>query len=354
MTGMVEELFGFRPRSVVVFALGGGGDIVSAAGQAVWLEGRGVRVALAAIAWERFVVDPCPGPLRLEDFDSVEVEEGVVVAHGSCSAVRLCGCKGGVFVPQVCRVSRLLSRPVFIVDVWGGSSGISRSLERVASLTGAEAVLGVDVGGDVLGEGFEATLWSPLADSLGLAGMVDAGLPGVVAVQSPGADGELPIGYILERLSDLATVGGLKAARLLSRLEAGVIEGLVAGGAVTEASLLQILALRGTRGVVMLRGGARRAWLSPLQALIFYLDAAALARLSPLYRLASGTRSLEEAVARMNEAGVYTEYNLEEDMLREACSGSTPDPRRVRRAGRARLLASLRNAHHQDSAVIGS
>ena len=340
LTG-VEELFGFRPRSVVVFALGGGGDIVSAAGQAAWLESLGVRTTLAAIAWERFVVDPCPGPIRFEDLVGVERGLAVAVATGSCLAVRLCECGGRVFIPQVCRVSRILSRPVYIVDVWGGAAGVARSLEEIASLTGSEAILGVDVGGDVLGEGLESSLWSPLADSLGLSGIVGSGLPGIVAVQSPGADGELPIGYILERLADAASIGGLRAARMLTRLEAGVIEELVAGGVVTEASLLQLMALRGMRGIVMLRGGARRAWLSPLQTLIFYLDAHALARLSPLYRLVEGTSSLEEAVEKMNAAGVYTEYNLEEDMLGVACRGGRPDPRRVRSEGRARLLALL-------------
>ena len=348
MTGVVEELFGFRPKSVVVFALGGGGDIVSAAGQAFWLERLGVRATLAAIAWERFVVDPCPGPLQFTDMVSVVQDSGVAVATGHCLAVRLCGCGGSVFVPQVCRVSRILSRPVYIVDVWGGAGGVARSLEEIASLTGSEAILGVDVGGDVLGEGLEASLWSPLADSLGLSGIVESGLPGIVAVQSPGADGELPIGYILERLADVASIGGLLSARMLTRLEAGIIEELVEGGVVTEASLLQLMALRGMRGVVMLRGGARRAWLSPLQALIFYIDAYRLAKVSPLYRLVEGTWSLEDAVERMNAAGVYTEYNLEQDMLWVMCRGGRPDPRRVRSEGRARLLALLGRDLHDE------
>ena len=341
---MPEELFGFKPRSVVVCAIGGGGDVISAAAHSVWLESMGVRTTLAAIAWERYVVDPCPGPLRFEHLDGVAAGVESVAALGSCRAVRLCGCRGGVFIPQVCRVSRILSRPVYIVNAWGGAEGIARSLIEVSSITGAEAILGVDVGGDVLGEGYEANLWSPLADSLSLAGMVGSGLPGVVGVQSPGADGELPIGYMLERLSDVAADGGLRAARMLTGLEARVIEELVAGGAVTEASLLQVLARRGVRGVVMLRGGARRAWLSILQTLIFYLDAYSLSKLSPLYRLVARTTSLDEAVMRLNEAGVYTEYNLEEDMARRACLGEAPDPRRVRREGRSRLLASFRDA----------
>ncbi|AEM37928.1 protein of unknown function DUF1152 [Pyrolobus fumarii 1A] len=335
---VIEEVFGFKPRSVIVLAVGGGGDIASAMLNTLWLQKYGVRSQLAAIAWERFVIDPCPGPLRLEDFagPTSRLSLHLLEVRGGCWVVRsLCG--GNVFIPQVCRLARIASVPIYVVDVWGGSRGIAEALRHLASLTGAEAILAVDVGGDVLAEGVEDTLWSPLADAVGLAGSVESGLPVVAAVQSPGSDGELRLDEILERLGDIAAAGGLRAARLVSFDEALVLEEIVREGFVTEAGLAQLMARRGVRGVFKLRGGTRRVDLTVLQALVFYMDGEILYKLSPLARRVSGTWSLQEARARLNEACVFTELDLEEGLWREKMRGLEPNPARVRAGGRRAL-----------------
>ncbi len=337
---LVEELFGFRPRRVIVFAVGGGGDVASAYATSRWLETLGVDTVLAAVAWERFVVDPCPGPLLLDEFLSPAYRVGgaLVAASPGCRVLRVCSKE--VFAPQVCRLADIAGETVYVPDVWGGALGVAEGLRELATLTGAEAALAVDVGGDVLAEGFEDTLWSPLADSVAVAGMLDSGLPSVLAIQSPGADGELPLGYILERLSDMAAAGALLHARLVSVTEATLIESLVANGFVTEAGLAQVLARRGARGVFALRGGTRRVELSVLQALAFYIDVRRGEPLLPLARRVRGTDSLLEARRRLNDSCVYTELDLEEDLYHEALTGRGLNPRRVRDEGRRRLKRS--------------
>jgi hypothetical protein len=225
---------------------------------------------LAATPWERFVVDPCPGPLHPEEIQGVaSTGLGYAEVRGGCYAIR--GCNKRVFTPQVCRVASISKMPVYIVDLWRGARGVAEALSEIAGLHGVEALLAVDVGGDVLAEGFEPSLWSPLADAIGLAASVESGLPAVAVVHSPGADGELPIDYILERLGDVAAAGGLRAARLVSRREIEAMEELVASGFVTEAGLAQVLAARGVRGLFALRGGTRRVELSILQAMVHRL-----------------------------------------------------------------------------------
>ncbi len=334
----MEELFGFRPRRVIVFAIGGGGDVASAALNAAWLEARGVDAVLAAIPWERLSVDGCPGPLHPGEIIGASPVGAAWEARPGCVALRSCNLR--VFAPQVCRVASILGRSVYLVDAWRGAAGVAEALADIASLTGAEAVLAVDVGGDVLAEGLEESLWSPLADSIGLAASASTGLPAVVAVHSPGADGELPLGYILERLGDVAAAGGLRGARMVTGRELLLLEELLRGGLVTEAGLAQLLAARGARGVFSLRGGTRRVDLTVLQALVFYLDARVLHRLSPLSRRVEGTRSLEEARRRLNEACVYTELDLEEDLWHDILAAGRADPAAVRARGRRRLLAS--------------
>ncbi len=332
----VEELFGFRPRSVIVFAVGGGGDAASGYLNAFWLRRRGVDAVLAAIAWERFIVDPCPGPLSLDEFASPAVRlEWLVEARGGCYAVRACSSR--VIVPQVCRLARITGESVYVVDVVAGSRGVARSLEELASLTGAEAILAVDVGGDVLAQGFEDSLWSPLADSLGLAGSVESGLPVTVAVQSPGSDGELGLDAITERVGDVAVAGGLRGARMVSLEEVGLLEELVREGFVTEAGLAQVLARRGLRGELRIRGGTRRVALSFIQALVLYLDGSVLYEQSPLARRVSGTWSVWEARDRLLESCVATELDLEENLWDMMVRGEAPDPLEARR--RARRVA---------------
>ncbi len=337
---LVEELFGFKPRRVIVFAVGGGGDVASAYATSRWLEALGVDTVLAAVAWERFVVDRCPGPLRLDEFLSPAYSLGsaLTAAAPGCRVLR--ECSGEILEPQVCRIASVAGETVYVPNVWGGALGVAEGLVELAGLTGAEAVLAVDVGGDVLAEGFEDTLWSPLADSVAVAGLLDSGLPSVLAVQSPGADGELPLGYILERLADMAAAGALLHARLVSNTETGIIESLVAHGFVTEAGLAQVLARRGVRGVFALRGGTRRVELSVLQALAFYVDLERGEPLLPLARRVRGTSSLAEARRRLNDSCVYTELDLEEDLYHEALMGRGLNPRRVRDEGRRRLRRS--------------
>ena len=60
----------------LVLGIGGGGDAVGSLSVARHLEARGLEWVLGGVAWERFVVDPYPGPRSL-----AEIHGGTPLGH---------------------------------------------------------------------------------------------------------------------------------------------------------------------------------------------------------------------------------------------------------------------------------
>ena len=55
-----------RAERALVLGIGGGGDVVGALGVARMCESLGTAFELGGVSWERFVVDPHPGPRPLD------------------------------------------------------------------------------------------------------------------------------------------------------------------------------------------------------------------------------------------------------------------------------------------------
>ncbi len=306
------ELWGRKPSCVLVVATGGGGDSGSAALLAEAIARYGVRTVVAAVPWERYVRDPLPGPVPLSLFTGVEpVGEAAVRVAGCCGAWR----GGRWIVPSACRAWEALGVriPVYLLEAWGGTASVARGVEEVASIHGCEEFIAFDVGGDILGCGCEEDLWSPLGDGLGLAALLRLGVGGLVAVHSPGADGELPEEAVLEYVRRAMRSGGYVWARGLSRSDVEVLEQLLSR-VYTEAGRPALLAMRGERGRVSIRSGTRSLELNIVKTLTLFLDAGVVGRWSAA-RLIVGSNSLWEAKRLMNEAGVYTELDFEEDVV---------------------------------------
>ena len=335
---MLREVVGCA--RVLFVAVGGGGDAVTAAMLALAARREGLESFTASIVWERFSVDPVPGPIPLEELRGAErVGEFSAAVNGDTVAVR----RGRRIAIQAANVARALNEKVYVVDAYRGARGIAQGLRELVELLGVDAVVGVDVGGDVVALGYEEELWSPLADSMGLAAVATTpaeGIEKVLAIHSPGADGELPPEYVLRRVASIAAIGGLRGARGITLQDIGVLERILRY-AHSEASRVQLEAFRGGFGEALIRGGSRRVRLSPLQTITFFLDALKALALAPLAQLVIGTDSVFDARRVLNSVGVYTELDLEEDVYRFVEEhGREPTPREVlemRRAGRLRL-----------------
>lgn len=130
--------------------------------------------------------------------------------------------------------------------------------------------------------------------------------------------------------------------RFMSKEDAEVLE-KVLEHVESEASRVSLLAYKGLRGRLSMRMGSRAVDVTLLSTATFFLDARTVAStIGPLGGLAQA-RSLEEARRALNDLGIYTELDLEEDLARlgvdpARLSGDTLTE--VRRRGIERLRGS--------------
>ncbi|MET1102150.1 MAG: DUF1152 domain-containing protein [Pyrodictiaceae archaeon] len=319
--------------------MGGGGDIASTLILGELLRMEGVRTVYSSIVWERFIRDPTPGPISLEELRGVENLAYAAIALPGCYALRE---YSGVIVPAICRFTSFLKEPAIALDASRGELGVRLGLEEVLSLFDCDTIIGVDVGGDVLAKGFEDEVWSPLADSITLSAIANTTATNkLIVVHSPGADGELPQDKILDYVSEVASLGGYKAIIGLPSSLLGLLEEATTA-IYTEAGRLAVLAAKGFKGQKNIRGGSRRVSVNIYTASSIVLDALVLYTRSKLAQSVKGTSSIAEASKRLNELGVYTEYDLELDLLGAPWARENPDMLTRLRQARRRELQKYR------------
>ncbi|ACB39863.1 DUF1152 domain-containing protein [Pyrobaculum neutrophilum] len=279
-------------------AIGGGGDVVMAAA----LAGDN---PVGQIPWERYVVDPTPGPVPPEALRGVEELGGGLYLATAGSYVERGGRR---FKTQGMCAAEVLGKPIYIVDPYRRPSELAKALARFGG------VVGVDVGGDVLGIGCEESLGSPLADAYGLAvlaKLAEGGAYAELLVMSPGADGELDRRYIMERAAEVAKMGGLLGVTGISRGQAEVLAGLVER-CVTEASAVALKALRGEHGPAPLRGGLRRVEVDICAAVGLRLEPRVLLKLNKAaWTIYERDLPIDKAADVLLEEGIPTELHLE-------------------------------------------
>jgi hypothetical protein len=294
-----------------VLGIGGGGDVVGALSSALLCERLGTPAVLGGVTWERRPIDPRPGPRPVS-----EIRRARVLGPGVLLAGPDTGTDDGVLFAES-HMARLRGEATVLVDPWQGARTVAEGLEGACAELDADLVLMVDVGGDVLGDGSEPGLASPLCDAVMLAAGVhlqERGHSVAGAVFGPCCDAELTIDEVLDRLAGVAAAGGLLGTDGLSPDVADVLDRACAA-IPTEASAQAVRCARGEIGVAAIRGGRRQVTLSPLGALTFYFDpavaAASVARLADAVRDAAG---LDEANEVLHGLDVRTELDYERSM----------------------------------------
>jgi hypothetical protein len=294
--------------------MGGGGDVVGALAVARACEAFGTPARLGGVAWERFPVDPHPGPRPLSEIRGGRVVGAAVLADAATTTP-----EGARFAES--GMAELLGEETALIDVAGGVASAAAGMEAVATELGCDLVILVDVGGDVLARGDEPGLASPLCDAIMLAAAarLPAGISSLLAVAGPGCDGELTASEVLARLGELARAGAWIGTLSVPPAVATELE-RAAGAVPTEASLQIARCARGELGPVPIRGGRKTVELSPVGALIFVLDPLlAVSAGVPLTSAVSGCRSVEEGRDALAALGVRTELDYERD--RAAATG---------------------------------
>ncbi|MGW0182221.1 DUF1152 domain-containing protein [Nocardia sp. NPDC003345] len=169
--------------AAIAIAAGGGGDAVTTAILGVKMPELGVA-AIMSYSWDRLMVDPTPGPRTRADFEGLKDLGGV----SEVSPRAVLRTEGQSTLPTL--VHHIAS-PLLLIDPSAGTAGVAKQIRCAAAAFDAQSVIVVDVGGDILAQGHEPNLRSPLADSLALAAAVTSGLPVEVLVTGAGLDGEL-------------------------------------------------------------------------------------------------------------------------------------------------------------------
>jgi hypothetical protein len=302
--------------------MGGGGDVVGALGVSKLLDDLGTEWVLGGVAWERSPIDPRPGPRSLEEIRGGNpCGSAAVLTEGGTTSL------DGVEFSES-KMATHLGRPVLLLDITRGPAALATGLAEAAGELGCDAVVLLDVGGDVLAHGHEQGLASPLCDAIVLAaGLIlarsqqradaDPASDLIAAVYGPGCDGELTPEEVLERITELQSADALLGAWGLTP-EAGNEVEAAAQVVPTEASMMAVRCARGERGRVPIRGGRRSVELTPLGALTFFFDPVAAANSAiPLATAVSPAASLEEAHEALMGMGVRTELDLERARSRE-------------------------------------
>ncbi len=309
----LEGIFGDISK-VIIVAMGGGGDIVGASHLYNAFKRDGVKAYLASIPWERYVVDPVPGPLSLNDFyGNIILRDYYGVILGETYAIH----NGYLVVPQVSRVWRILKTPIIVYDAVGGYRSLVKGIVDTIKHFNADTIIGLDVGGDVLATGLEEELWSPLLDHLALSAIHDAvritGIKGYIGVFGLGADGELDKRTLEKYIVELMEKKGFKGAITLSINDYNMLRDIIRY-AYTEASFVPLIAFSGKRGSYRIRSGTRKIELSLEMIMTLFFTVESVYNHSIIARFLRNTQTIYEAKTRLNNLGVCTELDLEEEI----------------------------------------
>jgi hypothetical protein len=312
---MDGELVLRRSQRPLVIGMGGGGDVVGALATAEMSRlYDGGEPMLGGLAWERRVIDALPGPRSVDEIEhGQELAPGIILASPD-TRVR----EREVYFAES-RMAGFLGQPTVLITLHDGAAAIASSLARVARALDRDLIVFIDVGGDVLAQGHEPGLRSPLGDAIMLAvahRLARAGQAVLGGVFGIGCDGELTPLEVLSALSDLGAAGGLAGARGLTEATARRLEQAVEL-VPTEASAQAVKALTSPAEAASIRGGARSIERTAAATVTFYFDVSvAFERLGRLAQAVDGAASLEEANERLHALGVRSELDLERDALR--------------------------------------
>jgi hypothetical protein len=293
-----------------VLGIGGGGDVVGALAAAQLCRRMGVPTILGGVTWERLPIDPQPGPRSADEIlDARPVAPGVLLAGPETRTL-----EGAVFAES--HMARYLDEDTVLVDVGLGPARIADGLEQAANALGVDLLVFVDVGGDVLGNGDEPSLASPLCDAVMLAAaalLQRRGRRVVAAVFGPSCDGELTPEELMAQLARLASHRGLLGVDPITPEMADELEDAVRE-VPTEASAQAVRCARGEIGIATIRAGRRTVPLSPFGATTIYFDPGrAVNGVARLARMVLEAADLDEAHDLLSAEGIHTELDYERE-----------------------------------------
>jgi hypothetical protein len=296
-------------RKAMLIGVGGGGDIVGTIPTSDLLGLFGIECIFGGLSWERSVIDPMPGPRKFDEVRNARKLNDVVwfANEDTVTSTGVRFAESGV--------AEVLGQETLLIDIHPGPAAVAEGILHAARDLGADLIIGIDVGGDLLALGNEPGLMSPLADSIMTASFatLEERMPAMMGLFGFGSDGELTQDELERSMSVLAREGGLLGSWGITKEALSLLEKLIAI-VPTEASRTPTLYAKGEFSDTSIRSGMRHVSLSMSSTVTYYFSPGVLyGKLSGMSRAVSEAGSLEEANECLHALGIYTEYDIELD-----------------------------------------
>ncbi|ACV76892.1 DUF1152 domain-containing protein [Nakamurella multipartita] len=284
-------------------AAGGGGDALAATllHRAYGPPG---PATIATFSWDRLIVDPLPGPRSFSNFKGLETVGRL--EHVVTPRTRPIPPAGSTLPPLARDLVGPLASTLVLLDPTDGAAGLREQLAASMQAIDADALVVVDVGGDVLATGKEAGLRSPLADALVLAAARGLSPDARVWVAGPGVDGELTADDVVSRAH---SIGGVPLPPFPSDVAALALP--ILRWHPSEATALFVAAAQGVRGLVDIRSGGMPVQLGAVSSDVYECGVDSAFEVSPLADSVADSRTLLDAEQRAIEICGISEIRFE-------------------------------------------
>ena len=293
----------------LLIGIGGGGDIVGTIPTADLLGMFGIECVFGGISWERSVLDPVPGPRTFEETKNAR-KLNDIVWYANKDTVTSTGVR---FAES--GFSEVLGEETLLIGIHGGPEAVAEGILDAARKLDADLIVGIDVGGDVLAQGDEPGLMSPLADSVMTAVffLLDREIPTVMGLFGYGSDGELTPEELERSMKVLAKEGGILGSWGITRDALRRLEDMISI-VPTEASRMPVYYAKGEFVETTIRSGRRKISLSMSSTVTYYFSTKVVYEsISKLPKCVSRCRTLEEANDALHAIGVHTELDIERE-----------------------------------------
>jgi hypothetical protein len=310
--GSLKEIITGSNKAILL-GIGGGGDVVGTIPTADFLGMFGIECIHGGLSWERSVIDPMPGPRTFDEVSGAR-KLNEVVWFANKDTITSTGVR---FAES--GVAEVLCEETLLVDIHPGPEAVAEGILDAANKLGADLIVGIDVGGDLLALGNEPGLMSPLADSVMTAAfsIIEKRIPCIMGLFGFGSDGELTQDELERSMGMLAREGALLGSWGITKEALALLEKLIAV-VPTEASRMPTLYAKGEFSDTAIRSGRRRVSLTMSSTVTYYFTPRPLyEKLSHLARSVAGAKSLEEANESLHSLGIYTEYDIELDKFKK-------------------------------------
>jgi|TARA_B100000131_G_scaffold61304_1_gene57196 hypothetical protein len=306
-----------RPiKKILIIGIGGGADIIGTIPSKVYFEKKGVKCYLAGLPWERYSIDPYPGPRTFESITNLKRINSTLglVDKNTCTF-------DGLYFSES-KTAKYISNKIYLLNIFNSFSNICDDLVSFCSKQNIDCILGVDVGGDILAKGDEKGLASPLADSIMLSILykISNKIQTYIGMLGFGSDGELSHSELTSSLSNISKKNGLIKSFGINLDSYKIMKKLISN-IETDASRIPILSYEGKFGLTPIRRGRIQVDVHPLCQITFVLNTKILYKnISKISQLISKTDNFFDANEILLKNNYPSEFNYENKKHKESIS----------------------------------